>query len=250
MSCGSVASRKLNGLLSRYPTCDIQLTGATLLDTEEETKTRLAQSCAVRALSAVFLLHVDSAVKLKNLHAVLQTKSYEYTLYMSIYSNDSSLCDQRKASGYPTVCVQSEGDDRRIQKVLDVLDTLLCQVHVKPNASGSATMLVDEVSSLQHDKDYILLQNIKSHLPESLEELEELADQIPSVPCWEEVQTRTSRLADSRGSYPIFLIPGLRPHTKLLKKFTESLYYPCFVCKYPSNFDTLDETAKIMIRVS
>ncbi|KAI5699039.1 hypothetical protein M8J75_015561 [Diaphorina citri] len=277
MSCGSVASRKLNGLLSRYPTCDIQLTGATLLDTEEETKTRLAQSCAVRALSAVFLLHVDSAVKLKNLHAVLQTKSYEYTLiysilfypilfysilfcsisilfsscvdsavklknlhsvlqtksyeytlYMSIYSNDSSLCDQRKASGYPTVCIQSEGDDRRIQKVLDVLDALLCQVHVKPNASGSATMLVDEVSSLQHDKDYILLQNIKSHLPESLEELEELADQIPSVPCWEEVQTRTSRLADSRGSYPIFLIPGLRPHTKLLKKFTESLYHPCF----------------------
>uniref|UniRef100_A0A8D9DYQ6 Fatty acid synthase n=1 Tax=Cacopsylla melanoneura TaxID=428564 RepID=A0A8D9DYQ6_9HEMI len=248
LSCGALASRKLNLLLGRYPTCDIQMTGPTALDTEQGVLGRL-KSCGDRELSAVFLLNMESESKLKNLHAVLQSEVYRCTLYISIYSNDSTLCDVRKANGYPTVCVQSESEDKKLDKVYEILDTLLYSVHGKQAQNEStATVLVDEINTDTQDNDFILLQNIKSHLPENLDELEELHAQLPSAPCWEEMLTRSPRKQWARGSYPIFLVPGLRPHTKLLKQFVQQLYHPCFVAKYPATSDSLVETAKQLIK--
>lgn len=84
-------------------------------------------------------------------------------------------------------------------------------------------------------------------LPESIDELNELADTITDEPGFVEVVTNSPQLSDTFEGMPVFVVAGFRPDR--LKPLYRNLIYPTFEARLPETVDSVEHVAAQLVQV-
>lgn len=97
------------------------------------------------------------------------------------------------------------------------------------------------------DSEILQFDHNNIYLPSSLDELELSYTYIVDEPNFVEVTTKSVLYTDAKGAYPIFIVPGFRPHN--LKNLYNNLGYPTFEARYPTKFESIKSVAEILVKV-
>lgn len=96
-------------------------------------------------------------------------------------------------------------------------------------------------------EEQLQLENNKTFLPSTIDELQSNSKYIVSEPDFVEVTTKSVLYADAKGAYPIFVMPGFRPN--VMQTLYNNLGYPTFEARYPAKFDSIKTIAAALVKV-
>ncbi|KAI5699085.1 hypothetical protein M8J75_016105 [Diaphorina citri] len=230
--------RSLNALMAKYSDSLFIFVPLSSLNSKQGIKQALQNVIQnkMHSLDAVFTVKLDEK-KLSNLDGALRDLAPTLPVFLCLQTYAESLCEARRASNLPSVCVQCSSP----RDLIKHLDTLALEC----NAMSTSPLVVVQPKQLES---YISPNVFQDIFPLSLEELVHISSDLSPHDSYTFAPTHTKSpgLAYSTEVLPVFFVTSLC--SSYLQPLLDQLLYPALCSRIPGQVTSIAEYAKGLTR--
>ncbi|XP_065212309.1 fatty acid synthase-like [Planococcus citri] len=233
-SLGTKISHQINRLLVQKKTTII-LTSLKKTESVSEASNLIREANNIAPLEAVFFIDLDPAGAIAH-NIDMASRSIHPFHFVCISSGGLKECEQRKRIGLPSVLIHSEKPITKLTSLLPRIESIL----TRTNTANSPTLydLVDKSNKKGRDSLSLRLGN---YLPNDLEGLENIGYHSTDSLQFIEVATLSKPYADTKGVFPLFVIPGTDANQ--LRPMLKNILFPAFCTTFTERCDSLANIA-------
>ncbi|KAK7602868.1 hypothetical protein V9T40_006842 [Parthenolecanium corni] len=232
-------SHQINRLLVQKK-ATIILTTIKKTNTVEDSASLIAEANNVAPLEAIFFVSLDPAGHIiENLD--IASRSEPPFHFICMFSGGLKECERRRRIGFPAVLIHAEKSPNKLSDGMEEIERALIQYDF--NHSTPVYELVDKsktkgkAASLLHLSDFISVD---------MEKLEDIGFYSTRVPEFVEVPSLSLKYVETKGVYPIYVIPST--DAKHLQPLTSNLAYPVFCSTFSEDSGSAADIAAQLLK--
>ncbi|VVC44020.1 Acyl transferase/acyl hydrolase/lysophospholipase,Acyl transferase,Malonyl-CoA [Cinara cedri] len=227
----SIDCKILNAIISLK--VSIQIESDIQLNSRDESLKWLSRLTSSRALGSIFIINQCDDSKINNLQYAVNKLSNKSTTtsFVCISSKGEHACASLKSIGLNALNMRWDKISKSNKNVSNILLPALDKLLQYPNADETFSFVLSEKIINKFEEYQQTNYVIENFLPESLEELLHLNDEI----------TKEAKFVEIPSKSPSFCTPNL------VKTLCSKLLFPVFEAQYPENIGSVDELSNSLV---
>ncbi|XP_039289774.1 fatty acid synthase isoform X4 [Nilaparvata lugens] len=241
-SMSTVSNRRLDLLMSEYSDLMVEKISADQIKSVKEAQNIICKAITLGPVDGAFFVALNEKTDLINyFDRATRNLCPNMSHFVCVLCGGGMLCDIRRECRLAGVALHCEKPKLHTAQVICALDKAI-------STNSVSQILLTECSSDSTSEDSkSFIRHLSWHLPSSTEELLSFGKQLTSTQArFEEICTLSPRYSKTKGTSPVFFIPGFKPNQ--FRKMISRLVYPAFIARLPAEISSVQEVAEELVK--